>query len=217
MRITIVGVGYVGLVTGACFAELGNDVICVDSAARVRSLIDGVIPIYEPGLQEIVQRNFAAHRLMFADQLGPHVRGADVVFLAVATPRQLGDGEADLSQIFSAAREIASHAADGLVVVTKSTVPVETGTLVERLIRSMRPDLRCAVVSNPEFLKEGTAITDFMSPDRVVVGADEDWAALRIAELYFPLSQKGVPMIVTGRNAAEVIKYAATAFLAAKI
>ena len=127
------------------------------------------------------------------------------------------DGEADLSQIFSAAREIASHAADGLVVVTKSTVTVETGTRVEHLIRSMRPDLKCAVVSNPEFLKEGTAIAPFMSPDHVVVGADEDWAALRIAELYFPLSQKGVPMIVIGRNAAEVIKYAANAFLAAKI
>lgn len=218
MRISIVGAGYVGLVTGACFAELGNDVVCIDSnAGRVKDLWAGIVPIYEPGLEQLIQTNAAAGRLAFSDDLASQVRGVDAVFLAVGTPPKAGDGEADLSQIFAAAREVAVHADHGLIVVTKSTVPVGTGAQVERLIRTIRPDLKFSVVSNPEFLKEGTAIADFMQPDRIVIGAEQDWAGRRIAELYAPLAQQGAPVLLTGRGTAEVIKYVSNAFLATKI
>jgi UDPglucose 6-dehydrogenase len=218
MKVAVVGAGYVGLVSGACFAEYGNDVVCVDNnAARLNALRRGVTPIYEPGLTELVKRNVAAGRLSFSDRIGSSISGVDIVFLAVGTPAKPGDGEADLSQVFGAAKEIARYAEDGLVVATKSTVPVDTGAQVDRVIRSARPDLRFSVVSNPEFLKEGTAISDFMQPDRIVIGAEHLWAARRVAELYRPLTDSGAPMLITGRSTAEVIKYASNAFLATKI
>jgi len=218
MNISIVGAGYVGLVTGACLAELGNHVVCVDNnMEKIAALREGIVPIYEPGLQELIERNVDAGRLSFSHEIASNVAGRDAVFLAVGTPPRDGDGEADLSQIFSAAEQIASHASDGLIIVTKSTVPVETGTQIERLVRRLRPDLSYAVVSNPEFLKEGSAISDFMQPDRVVIGAEQEWAGQKIAQLYEPLALKGAPIIRTSRNTAEVIKYASNAFLATKI
>jgi UDPglucose 6-dehydrogenase len=218
VRITVVGAGYVGLVSGACLAELGNEVCCVENdGARLSSLQHGLIPIYEPGLDALVRRNTAAGRLAFSGNLAAAVPGADMVFLAVGTPARAEDGGTDLSQVFAAVETIAAAARDGLVIVTKSTVPVGTGAAVERLVRRERPELRFAVVSNPEFLKEGTAIDDFMNPDRVVVGADDSWAGEKVAALYAPFAARGVPLLMTGRNSAEVIKYASNVFLAAKI
>lgn len=218
MKITIVGAGYVGLVSGACLAELGNEVCCVENdERRLSSLRQGIVPIYEPGLQELVRRNAGAGRLAFSEDLAMAVPGSDMVFLAVGTPPRAGDGDADLTYVFAAAAAIARAARDGLVIVTKSTVPVGTGAEIEALVRRERPGLCFAVVSNPEFLKEGVAIDDFMNPDRIVVGADEDWAGRRVAELYAPFTARGVPVLLTGRNSAEVIKYAANVFLAAKI
>ncbi len=218
MRVAMIGAGYVGLVSGACFADFGHHVICVDKdAGRIAALKSGKMPIYEPGLDDLVAANVKAGRLSFAGELKGPVAEADAVFIAVGTPSRRGDGHADLSYVYAAAKEIAA-ALDGFtVVVTKSTVPVGTGDEVERLIREARPDAEVAVVSNPEFLREGAAIQDFKHPDRIVVGTDEPRASKVMAELYRPIYLNRSPIITTGRRTAELIKYAANAFLATKI
>jgi len=218
MRITIIGTGYVGLVTGACFAEVGHRVICVDcDAKKVEMLKAGGIPIYEPGLNDVVAINARAGRLKFTTELSGAVAEADAVFIAVGTPSRRGDGFADLSFVYDAAREIA-RALDGFtVVITKSTVPVGTGDEVERIVRETRPDADCAVVSNPEFLREGAAIRDFKLPDRIVIGTTDTRARELMNEIYRPLYLNRSPILFTGRRTAELIKYAANAFLATKI
>lgn len=217
-KIAIVGSGYVGLVSGACFADFGHEVVCIDKdAKRVESLQAGQIPIYEPGLSEMVSVNASQGRLRFATELAPAVAQSDVVFIAVGTPSRRGDGHADLSYVYAAAAEIAS-AIDGFTVVaTKSTVPVGTGDEVERLIREANPKADVAVVSNPEFLREGSAIEDFKRPDRIVVGAESDAARKVMAEIYRPLSLNAAPLLFTSRRTAELTKYAGNAFLAMKI
>ncbi len=218
MRVAMIGTGYVGLVSGACFADFGHEVICVDKDARkVETLNSGGIPIYEPGLDLLVQRSVREGRLKFTLDLKEAVRGADAVFIAVGTPSRRGDGFADLSYVYAAAQEIAETIEDYTVVVTKSTVPVGTGDEVERIIRDTRPDADFAVVSNPEFLREGAAIDDFKRPDRVVVGTDEDRARAVMHELYRPLFLNETPLVFTSRRTSELIKYAANAFLAMKI
>jgi UDPglucose 6-dehydrogenase len=218
MRIVMVGTGYVGLVSGACFADFGHHVVCVDKdAAKIAALEGGEIPIHEPGLQDLVRSNINEQRLAFTTTVEQPVRGADAVFIAVGTPSRRGDGHADLSYVYDAAREIAA-ALDGFtVVITKSTVPVGTGDEVERIIRDARPDADVVVVSNPEFLREGAAIRDFKHPDRIVVGTEDDRGKKVVAEIYRPLSLNQAPIIYTTRRAAELIKYAANAFLATKI
>lgn len=218
MRIAMIGTGYVGLVTGACLADFGHTVVCVDKdPAKIASLIAGRMPIYEPGLEDLVARNVREKRISFTTELAPAVKAADAVFIAVGTPSRRGDGHADLSFVYAAAREIAL-AVDGFtVVVTKSTVPVGTGDEVERIIRETRPDADVAVVSNPEFLREGAAIDDFKRPDRIVVGTENDRARAVMADVYRPLHLNQGPLLFTGRRTAELIKYAANAFLATKI
>ncbi|HVV62728.1 MAG TPA: UDP-glucose/GDP-mannose dehydrogenase family protein [Pseudolabrys sp.] len=218
MRVAMIGAGYVGLVSGACFADFGHQVTCVDKdAARIAALERGEIPIYEPGLSELIASNERAGRLQFSGELKAAVAGADAVFIAVGTPSRRGDGHADLSFVYESAREIAK-ALDGFtVVVTKSTVPVGTGDEVERIIRETRPDADCAVVSNPEFLREGAAIQDFKHPDRIVVGTEDERARAVMTELYRPLYLNRAPLMFTDRRTAELIKYAANAFLATKI
>src|SRR6188472_3215097 len=218
MRVAMIGTGYVGLVSGACFADFGHHVICVDKdAAKIAALTRGEMPIYEPGLEDLVAANVKARRLSFATELKGPVADAGAVFIAVGTPSRRGDGHADLSYVYAAAKEIAA-ALDGFtVVVTKSTVPVGTGDEVERIIREVRPDADVAVVSNPEFLREGAAIRDFKLPDRIVVGTDDARASKVMAELYRPLYLNRSPIVTTGRRTAELIKYAANAFLATKI
>ena len=218
MRVAMIGTGYVGLVSGACFADFGHHVTCVDKdAAKIAALKRGEMPIYEPGLDDLVATNVQAGRLAFTLDLKTAVAGAEAVFIAVGTPSRRGDGHADLSYVHDAAREIAS-ALDGFtVVVTKSTVPVGTGDEVERIIRAARPGADVAVVSNPEFLREGAAIQDFKHPDRIVVGSNDPRADGVIAELYRPLYLNQAPIITTDRRSAELIKYAANAFLATKI
>ena len=218
MRIAMIGTGYVGLVSGACFSEFGVNVTCVDKdAGKIGRLIEGEIPIYEPGLEALVASNVRAGRLSFTTDLAPAVRDADAVFIAVGTPSRRGDGHADLSYVYSAAEEIA-HAMDGYtVVVTKSTVPVGTGDEVERTIRDARPDADFDVVSNPEFLREGSAINDFMRPDRVVIGTDSERAREVMRQLYRVLYLIETPIVFTGRRTSELIKYAANTFLATKI
>jgi len=218
MRIAVLGAGYVGLVSGACFADFGHEVVCIDKAPeRIALLRSGGIPIYEPGLEEIVERNVAEGRLSFSEETGPAVAAADVVFIAVGTPSRRGDGHADLSYVYAAAEEIAA-AVDGFtVVVTKSTVPVGTGDEVEAIIRRTRPDADVAVVSNPEFLREGAAIRDFKLPDRIVIGIEDERARAAMAEVYRPLFVNQAPVLFTGRRTAELVKYAANAFLATKI
>jgi UDPglucose 6-dehydrogenase len=218
MRVAMIGTGYVGLVSGACFADFGHDVTCVDKdAGKIATLLQGEIPIYEPGLAELVAANARAGRLTFTNDLAGAVKSADAVFIAVGTPSRRGDGHADLSFVHDAAREIAS-ALDGFtVVITKSTVPVGTGDEVERLIREAKPKADFAVVSNPEFLREGAAIRDFKLPDRVVVGTDHARAREVMTELYRPLYLNRSPIMFTDRRTAELIKYAANAFLATKI
>ena len=218
MRITMIGAGYVGLVSGACFADFGHDVTCVDNdPAKIAALKRGELPIYEPGLDTLVASNARSGRLTFSTDLVGPVAQSDAVFIAVGTPSRRGDGHADLSYVYTAAREIAS-AVDGFtVVITKSTVPVGTGDEVERIIRQTRPDADCAVVSNPEFLREGAAIQDFKHPDRIVVGTDDARASAVMEKLYRPLSLNRSPIMTTGRRTAELIKYAANAFLATKI
>ena len=207
-----------GLVSGACFADFGHHVTCVDKdAGKIAALKRGEMPIYEPGLDDLVAANVRAERLSFTTELKAPVAEADAVFIAVGTPSRRGDGHADLSYVYAAAREIAA-ALDGFtVVITKSTVPVGTGDEVERIIREARPDADVAVVSNPEFLREGAAIQDFKHPDRIVVGTDDARAAQVMAELYRPLYLNRAPILITGRRTAELIKYAANAFLATKI
>ncbi len=218
MRVAMIGTGYVGLVSGACFADFGHTVTCVDKdASKIASLERGEMPIYEPGLDALVESNVKAGRLSFTTELKAPVAQADAVFIAVGTPSRRGDGHADLSYVYAAAREIAA-ALDGFtVIVTKSTVPVGTGDEVERIVRETRPDADFAVVSNPEFLREGAAIRDFKLPDRIVVGADNESAREVMNELYRPLYLNQSPLLFTGRRTAELIKYAANAFLATKI
>ncbi|MBI1733478.1 MAG: UDP-glucose/GDP-mannose dehydrogenase family protein [Gammaproteobacteria bacterium] len=217
MNVTMIGAGYVGLVSGACFAEFGAQVTCVDTdAARVASLRRGEIPIYEPGLPEIVQRNLAGGRLHFATGYDS-VRDSDLVFIAVGTPSRRGDGYADLSYVHQAARDIAPHLKPGAVVVDKSTVPVGTARAVARIIREVNPGADFHMASNPEFLREGAAVSDFMRPDRVVIGVDSARAEQVLRELYRPLNLIETPMVATDLESAELIKYAANAFLATKI
>ena len=218
MNIVVVGTGYVGLVSGACFSEFGFAVTCVDKDSdKITSLEQGEIPIYEPGLDDFVKRNSAAGRLRFTTELGPAVGAADAVFIAVGTPTRRGDGHADLSFVFSVAEEVAAHLSGYTVVVTKSTVPVGTGQQVEQVIRKANPDADFDIASNPEFLREGSAISDFMRPDRVVVGVQTQRAKEIIRQLYRPLYLIEKPVLFTGLETAELIKYAANAFLAVKI
>ncbi|HYE27007.1 MAG TPA: UDP-glucose/GDP-mannose dehydrogenase family protein [Allosphingosinicella sp.] len=218
MRIAMIGTGYVGLVSGACFSDFGHDVVCVDKdEAKIEALRQGKIPIFEPGLDELVERNVRGGRLAFSTELEPAVAGADAVFIAVGTPSRRGDGHADLSYVFRAAEEIAAALRGPAVVVTKSTVPVGTGDEVERILRETAPDAQAWVVSNPEFLREGAAIQDFKRPDRIVVGTDDETAAELMREIYRPLYLNKAPILITGRRTAELIKYAANAFLATKI
>src|ERR1700757_2309246 len=218
MRIAMIGTGYVGLVSGACFADFGHQVICVDKDGdKIAALHRGEIPIYEPGLDALVASNVKAKRLGFNTDLSGPVAEADAVFIAVGTPSRRGDGHADLTYVYAAAREIAA-ALDGFtVVITKSTVPVGTGDEVERIIRQARPEAEVEVVANPEFLREGAAIRDFKLPDRIVVGTGDARARERMAELYRPLYLNASPLLYTDRRTAELIKYAANAFLAMKV
>ena len=218
MRIAMIGSGYVGLVSGACFADFGHDVVCVDSdASKIAALDDGIMPIYEPGLKELVDRNVRDRRLSFTTDLATAIAGAEVAFIAVGTPSRRGDGHADLSYVYAAAAEVARAATGPLVVVTKSTVPVGTGDEVERICRETRPDLAIDVVSNPEFLREGAAIGDFKRPDRIVVGCASEQAKAVMAAVYRPLTLNNLPLVFVARRTSELIKYASNAFLAVKI
>jgi UDPglucose 6-dehydrogenase len=218
MRIAMIGAGYVGLVSGACFSDFGHVVTCIDKdAAKIAQLRNGDVPIFEPGLDALVASNAAAGRLSFATQSAAVVRAADAVFLAVGTPSRRGDGFADLSYIYDAAREIAAELSGFTVIAIKSTVPVGTNDEVDEILRKLRPDADFAVVSNPEFLREGAAIEDFKRPDRVVVGTDDERARRVMRELYRPLFLNETPILFTGRRTAELIKYASNAFLATKI
>ncbi len=218
MHIAMIGSGYVGLVSGACFADFGHVVTCVDKdAGKIAALLRGEMPIFEPGLAEIVANNVRQQRLFFTTDLGPAVRNADAIFIAVGTPSRRGDGHADLTYVFDAAKEIAASLDGFTVVVTKSTVPVGTGDEVERIIRETSPGCDFAVVSNPEFLREGAAIGDFKRPDRIVIGIEDDRAREVMAEVYRPLYLNQPPILFTSRRTAELTKYAANAFLATKI
>ncbi|SDD90935.1 UDP-glucose dehydrogenase family protein [Rhodospira trueperi] len=218
MRISMIGTGYVGLVSGTCFSEFGVTVTCIDKdAGKIERLNRGEIPIYEPGLDALVTSNAAAGRLSFATDLGPAVADSDAVFIAVGTPSRRGGGHADLSYVYAAAREIARAMNGYTVVVTKSTVPVGTGREVERIIREERPDADFDVVSNPEFLREGSAIQDFMRPDRVVIGAESERAQAVMRQLYRVLYLIETPIVFTTLESSEMIKYAANTFLATKI
>ena len=218
MKISVVGTGYVGLVSGACFAEFGWDVTCIDkSADRIESLKQGIIPIYEPGLDDLVLRNVKAGRLSFSLDYAPFVENSDAVFIAVGTPSRRGDGHADLTYVFAAAEEIAAHLSGYTVVVDKSTVPVGTAREVAAIIRKANPKADFDIASNPEFLREGSAIGDFMRPDRVVIGVESDRAKSVLKELYRPLYLLETPMVITNLETAELIKYASNAFLASKI
>jgi UDPglucose 6-dehydrogenase len=218
MQVAMIGTGYVGLVSGACFADFGHEVTCIDKdAGKIARLREGGIPIFEPGLEGLVARNVAAGRLFFETEAAAAVAKADAVFIAVGTPSRRGDGHADLSYVYAAAEEIAGLMDGFTVVVTKSTVPVGTGDEIEKIIRARRPDAQFAVVSNPEFLREGAAIEDFKRPDRVVVGLEDERARPVMSELYRPLFLNETPIVFTGRRTSELIKYAANAFLAMKI
>ncbi|MDP9574043.1 UNVERIFIED_ORG: UDPglucose 6-dehydrogenase [Agrobacterium larrymoorei] len=218
MRIVMIGSGYVGLVSGACFADFGHDVICVDKMPeKIDALKNGQIPIFEPGLDVIVSTNAKAGRLSFTTDLKTAVADADVVFIAVGTPSRRGDGHADLGYVYAAAKEIAAAITGFTVIVTKSTVPVGTGDEVERIIREENPTADFAVVSNPEFLREGAAIDDFKRPDRIVVGLSDERARPVMTEVYRPLYLNQSPLLFTTRRTSELIKYAANAFLAMKI
>jgi UDPglucose 6-dehydrogenase len=218
MKIAMIGTGYVGLVSGACFSDFGHDVVCVDKdRGKIDALLGGKMPIYEPGLDALVASNVAAGRLSFTTDIAAAVDGADAVFIAVGTPSRRGDGHADLSYVYGAAREIGAALTHDSVVVTKSTVPVGTGDEVERILREVAPGRAHAVVSNPEFLREGAAIGDFKRPDRIVVGCNNDTGRAVLADIYRPLFLNEAPLLFTGRRTAEMIKYAANAFLATKI
>ncbi|HEV7321098.1 MAG TPA: UDP-glucose 6-dehydrogenase [Ensifer sp.] len=220
MKITMIGAGYVGLVSGVCFADFGHDVVCLDKdESKIDALMKGRIPIFEPGLDHLVASNVASGRLTFTTDLVAAVADSDVIFIAVGTPSRRGDGHADLSYVHAAAREIAENLKGFTVIVTKSTVPVGTGDEVERIIREANPDADFAVVSNPEFLREGAAIEDFKRPDRIVIGlADDDTRARNVmTEVYRPLYLNQSPLVFTSRRTSELIKYAGNAFLAMKI
>ena len=218
MKIAIVGSGYVGLVTGVCLADFGHDVTCIDKdEAKIAALEQGEVPIYEPGLSELVKSNVAGGRLSFTTNLATSVSQADVVFIAVGTPSRRGDGHADLSFVYAVAREVAQAVEGFTVVVTKSTVPVGTGDEVAHIIASVNPEADVAVVSNPEFLREGAAIDDFKRPDRIVIGIDDERAREVMNEVYRPLYLNQAPILFTDRRTSELIKYAANAFLAMKI
>ncbi|MGA2636805.1 UDP-glucose dehydrogenase family protein [Methylocella sp.] len=218
MHIAMVGSGYVGLVSGACLADFGHNVVCIDTdVQKVESLKAGKMPIFEPGLADLVANNVRQKRLSFSTDLASSVRKAEAVFIAVGTPSRRGDGHADLSYVYQAARDIAAGLDGFTVVVTKSTVPVGTGDEVERIIREARPDAEFAVVSNPEFLREGAAIDDFKRPDRIVIGVDDERAQLVMQEVYRPLYLNRAPFLFTSRRTSELTKYAANAFLATKI
>jgi UDPglucose 6-dehydrogenase len=218
MKIAVIGSGYVGLVSGACFADYGHQVTCVDvQQDKIDALNRGEIPIFEPGLAALVAANMTASRLSFTTDLGPAVAGADVVFIAVGTPSRRGDGHADLSHVYAAAETIAGHVDGFTVIATKSTVPVGTGDEVERIIRAASPKADIAVVSNPEFLREGAAIEDFKRPDRIVIGLEDERAREVMAEVYRPLFLNQSPLLFTSRRTSELTKYAANAFLAMKI
>ncbi len=218
MRVTMIGAGYVGLVSGACFADFGHTVTCVDKdPGKIERLEQGVMPIFEPGLAELVAGNVKEGRLGFTLDAKEAIKNADAIFIAVGTPSRRGDGHADLSYVYAAAKEIAEHMDGFTVVVTKSTVPVGTGDEVEEIIRKTNPNAKFAVVSNPEFLREGAAISDFKRPDRVVVGTDNEEAREVMRQLYRPLFLNETPMLFTERRTSELIKYAANAFLAVKI
>ncbi len=218
MRVAMIGTGYVGLVSGACFSEFGTDVVCVDKdAGKIERLKRGEIPIFEPGLEDLVKSNASAGRLSFTTDLKGAVKDADVVFIAVGTPSRRGDGHADLTYVYEAAREIGQAIEGYTVVVTKSTVPVGTGREVHRILSEVAPADRFDVVSNPEFLREGSAIGDFMRPDRVVIGSDSQRAAEIMSQLYRPLYLIEKPVLHTTLETAELTKYAANAFLAMKI
>jgi UDPglucose 6-dehydrogenase len=218
MKIVVVGVGYVGLVSGACFADLGHTVACVDKdEAKIAGLKQGKIPIYEPGLSELVLANIAAGRISFSTNLEEDIEGATAVFIAVGTPTRAEDGHADLQYVFAAAKEIARRLTAPAVIVTKSTVPVGTGDEIERIMREVRPELDISVVSNPEFLREGSAIRDFQFPDRIVVGANDQRGRDVLGAIYKPLHIDDGPVVYTDRRTSELIKYASNAFLATKI
>jgi UDPglucose 6-dehydrogenase len=214
----MVGAGYVGLVSGACLADFGHEVTCIDKdPAKISSLMDGVMPIYEPGLAELVAANVKAGRLAFTSDLAEAMDGAEAIFIAVGTPSRRGDGHADLTYVYEVAREIGQHLKTPAAIVTKSTVPVGTGDEVERIIRESGTSAQFAVVSNPEFLREGAAIGDFKRPDRIVIGAENEFGRQLMSEVYRPLFLNRAPILFTSRRSAELIKYAANAFLATKI
>ena len=218
MKIAVIGTGYVGLVSGACFSEFGFDVTCVDKdAAKIEKINGGVMPIYEPGLAELVTRNVDAGRLHFKTDLGQAVTHADAVFIAVGTPTRRGDGHADLSFVYEAAEELAVYLSGYTVIVTKSTVPVGTGRNVANVVAKANPDADFDMISNPEFLREGAAISDFMRPDRVIVGAETDAARDVMRALYRPLFLIETPILFTNLETSELIKYASNAFLAVKV
>ena len=218
MNVVLIGAGYVGLVSGACFAEFGANVICLDlDEKRILDLKEGKIPIYEPGLEELVQRNVAAGRLEFCTKLEGNIENADLVFIAVGTPTRRGDGHADLKYVYAAAADIARHLSGYTVIVDKSTVPVGTAREVKRIVKKTNPDADFDVASNPEFLREGSAIGDFMRPDRVVLGVETERAEEQLRELYRPLNLIEAPIMVTDLESAEITKYASNAFLATKI
>jgi UDPglucose 6-dehydrogenase len=218
MKIAMVGSGYVGLVSGVCFADFGHDVVCIDKDPdKIERLRAGKMPIYEPGLEELVRRNVASGRLSFTTDLGEAIAGANAIFIAVGTPSRRGDGHADLSFVYAVADEIGRSLDHPAVIVTKSTVPVGTGDEVERILTESGTTLRFAVASNPEFLREGAAIDDFKRPDRIVIGTEDEWARSLLSEVYRPLFLNRAPILFTSRRSAELIKYAANAFLATKI
>ncbi|WP_067732435.1 UDP-glucose dehydrogenase family protein [Novosphingobium naphthalenivorans] len=218
MKIAMVGSGYVGLVSGACFADFGHDVVCIDKdQSKIDRLREGVMPIYEPGLDALVASNVKAGRLSFTTDLAEGIKDASAIFIAVGTPSRRGDGHADLSYVYAVAREVGESLSNDAVVVTKSTVPVGTGDEVERILRESGTTHRVAVVSNPEFLREGAAIGDFKRPDRIVIGAEDDFGREVMREVYRPLFLNESPILFTSRRSSELIKYAANAFLATKI
>ena len=218
MKIAMIGTGYVGLVSGACFADFGHEVVCVDKDAdKIAALRRGEMPIYEPGLADVVASNVRRKRLSFTTDLASAAPDAAAIFIAVGTPSRRGDGFADLSYVYAAAREVAAAVRGPTVIVTKSTVPVGTGDEVERIVREARPDARISVVSNPEFLREGAAIGDFKRPDRIVIGTVEEHAREVMREVYRPLNLNQPPLLFVDRRTSELIKYAANAFLATKI
>ena len=218
MKIAMIGSGYVGLVSGACFADFGHDVVCIDKdESKIERLLRYEMPIYEPGLEALVRDNAEVGRLSFTTDLSTGIQGADAIFIAVGTPSRRGDGHADLTYVYAAAREIGENLQQDTVVVTKSTVPIGTGDEIERILKETCPDRAVHVVSNPEFLREGAAINDFKRPDRIVVGTENDRAKAVMNEVYRPLFLNQSPILFTGRRTAELIKYAANAFLATKI